>query len=319
MFKFQFISLVPLLTTLAIPALAVDVTDLQVDFQTQAVDDYIISELNSNFPGASNDAGSRIGFGAYNGDPQSRSSIVEFGTSSRLLKVKYPQGSVGLNGYETNGVPNGNGGGAQFNKPLTGRDEYYLEYRVKFLPGFEWGATGGKLPGLAGGTRPAGGDYSSDGFSARFMWHPAEPTSSNVIARSPHLNLYLYWAEQKSHLTDPTGPQYAEGEPVTTLAVDTSYTIRQRVKLNTPGTPNGLIQVWVNRPVTDPPTFTKSNIKFRYSSGTFKIDDLFFCTFYGGNQSTDGPSKDTYAVFDDFKVWHPSTTTSATTSSAGGS
>ncbi len=306
MIKTQFCSLLPLLATLAVPTLAADVMDLQVDFQNQATGNYTKSNLNGDFPNATNNASALLGFPDYEGSTNGRTTIEEFGVGPRVLRVKYPQGVVGIGG-----------GGAQFYKPLTPRDEYNFEYRVKFLAGFDFGqagSSGGKLPGLGGGTQPAGGNYSANGFSTRYMWHPAVANTTGITSK-PHLNLYFYYAEQSSRF-QTVGSQYGDAIPLAIVTTETYYTLRQRVKLNTPGYPDGILQIWVNGSLV----LSRTNVKYRYSTGTFKIDDLFFCTFYGGSKSTDAPRTTTYAAFDDFRVWHPDTATAtATTSSDTGS
>ena len=75
-----------------------------------------------------------------------------------VLQINYPKGEVGkgpLWNYK-------------FEKPV---DEYMLEYKVRVPNDFDF-VRGGKLPGLYGGSGPAGGASvaEADGFSARIMW-----------------------------------------------------------------------------------------------------------------------------------------------------
>ena len=97
--------------------------------------------------------------------------------NARFLRVTYPANTVG---------PEHNGG--QFLVNLPPANEYYLRYRVRFQPGFDF-AKGGKLPGLTSG----GGKYSNahkpldgDGWTARLMWvEPVSYTHLDVYKRQP--------------------------------------------------------------------------------------------------------------------------------------
>ena len=94
-----------------------------------------------------------------------RSNIVTdpFDSSRNVLEIKYPQGKVGQEE---------DAGGAQWRLRFEESfNKCTAEYQVMFPIGFDF-VKGGKLPGLCGGTSPAGGKKSdgSDGFSARIMW-----------------------------------------------------------------------------------------------------------------------------------------------------
>lgn len=206
-------------------------------------------------------------------------------SGSQVLKVKYP---ANVYGFEASG--------ATWNMRFAGRDEYYLVYRVKFSPGFEW-QKGGKLPGLCGGAGgingapPAGGFYGGyDGFSSRYMWTPGGK-----------LILYFYWSGQPSR-TAPRGEQYGEGIDLnTTMATGSSYWLKMRVKLNTAGQANGIMQVWASPDGTNYyEKLYRGSIEYR--RGAWKIDQLMFHTFYGGGDSSFAPPHDNYACFDDVNV-----------------
>lgn len=206
-----------------------------------------------------------------------RCSIVETARSRRALEVLYPAGAVGPRV-----------GGAQWMAQLPPRDSYALEYRVRFAADFEW-VRGGKLPGLAGGATPSGGFFNPDGFTSRYMWRP-----------EGRLVVYLYWAGQPS-AANGTGVQYGEDLDLgVTLERGREYVLRQRVTLNTPGKPDGRLEVWVDgRLVLD-----RGDLLFRNEPGkTWQIDRFFFSTFHGGNDPSWAPSRDVTVRFDDFHVW----------------
>jgi len=83
---------------------------------------------------------------------------------------------------------------------------------------------------------------------------------------------------------------------------DEWYTIRQYVKLNTPGSNNGILKMWIDGQLL----MDLDDIAFRLpGKGNVKINALVGHTYRGGN-ATDpvwwSPTTD-YAYFDDFKVW----------------
>jgi hypothetical protein len=217
--------------------------------------------------------------GLGDGAKPGRTRIVERDGGRRVLEVDYPAGGVGP--QQT---------GAQWMLELTPRDEYTLEYRVRFGRDFDW-VLGGKLPGLAGGETPSGGHYNPDGFTARYMWRP-----------EGRFVLYLYWAGQASS-RDPEGAQYAEDLPTgVTLERGREYRLRQRIRLNTPGQPDGLVQVWVD----DVLVLDRQDFVFRVAADRqWQIDRFFFSTFHGGADASWAPRRDVSAQFSDFQL-HPS-------------
>jgi hypothetical protein len=194
----------------------------------------------------------------------------------RALEVFYPKGGVG---------PQKSGG--QWLAALPPRTTYELEYRVRFSSDFDW-RRGGKLPGLAGGSVPVGGNFDPDGFSSRYMWR-----------EDGRLVVYLYWAGQASAARE-RGRQYGvDLDCGITLERGRDYRLRQRITLNTPGEADGQLQVWVDgRPVLE-----RGDLLFRDQPGkTWQIDRFLFSTFHGGNDPTWAPKHDCRAEFDDIVV-----------------
>ena len=214
--------------------------------------------------------------GFAQGTEAGRGRIVEIDHGRRALEMLYPTGGVG---------PQQTGG--QWMAELPPRDEYTLEYVLRFGDDFDW-VRGGKLPGLAGGETPSGGHYSPDGFTARYMWRP-----------EGRLVLYLYWAGQESSRR-PEGAQYAEDlETGFTLERGREYRLRQRIRLNTPGQPDGSVQIWVD----DTLVLDRSNLLFRLTPDRqWQIDRFFFSTFHGGNDPTWAPTRDVTVQFRDFQI-----------------
>ena|SRR5262252_5988464 len=192
---------------------------------------------------------------------------------NKVLKVVYPGHKFGNRRT-----------GIQFKTLVPPGEEYYLRYRLKFRSGFNW-VKGGKLPGLMGGTAPTGcltPSESATGFTSRYMW------KKNGAAI-----LYLYWGDK----TAQCGQVFALN---VRFAHDVWYTLTQHVKLNTPGSDDGIVEVWVN----DAEVFRKSDIRFRRAGAGWKITGMYFSTFFGGDDSTWATTKKEVAYFDNFAIWH---------------
>lgn len=214
-----------------------------------------------------------------------------------------------LRAHYTKNDAGGLAGGFLFDPYFDGVEEAYLEYKVKFDKNFLW-QTGGKLPGLGGsatginsetagrGSIPSGCKYNDNGFSARLMWR------RNVAhTQDPYLILYSYFAKKEDNtLRQPTNDCGDGYRIFTGLEDDKWYTIKQYMKLNTPGRSDGTVIMWIN----GVETFKQTDFMIRKSGkGNVKINQLVINTYRGGNRTdTHWQSpRDEYAFFDDFKVW----------------
>jgi hypothetical protein len=238
------------------------------------------------------------------GAPGASSSLIgtvkqETRIVNKTLRAEYTKNDAG--GYA---------GGFLFDPYFDGVEEAYLEYKVKFDKNFFW-ATGGKLPGLGGSTKGIGSetegrgaipsgtryDESGTGFSARLMWRRNRDQTI-----PPYFILYSYFAKK------PDGSvrkDYTAGDDIrifTGLQDDTWYTIRQYIKLNTPGEANGVVTMWVNG--NQVYHNTKHTIR-QSGKGDLKINALIMNTYRGGARTDPvwHSPRDEYAFFDDFKVW----------------
>jgi hypothetical protein len=248
--------------TLAVPALA-GLDNLRDDFSRAPLGTLSENYLRERWQ-------ARI----HTGVPEGRAVMVsERGaTPARFVRITYPRGQIGSRDS-----------GAQWVAALEPCDEATVEYRVRFDPQFDW-TTGGKLPGLAGGSAPSGGNPRRDGFSARYMW-----------SRGGGIFLYLYHAQQAGRYADGLRFDNARAVP------GQWHTLRQRVRLNTPGRDDGLIQVWFDgRMVLD-----RGGLAFRDEGATWRIDQFFFSTFHGGGSDDYRPARDNTADFADFVVETP--------------
>ena len=159
--------------------------------------------------------------------------------------------------------------------------EYLLEYKIRFDGDFDW-SLGGKIPGLAGGNAPTG-CVTTDGlgFSARLMWREV----GKLIG-------YLYDNNQVNRCGTALG---ASGFFFT---ASRWFDVKQRVKLNTAMTGNGIYQVWVD----DRLVINRSDIEYMNEAPNLRIDELIFQSFYGGSTPDWAPSRETSISFADVFV-----------------
>lgn len=202
----------------------------------------------------------------------------------------------------------GRSGGFLFDPYFDAVDEAYLEYKVKFDDNFFW-ATGGKLPGLGGstsgvnsestgrGTIPSGCKYNTNGWSARLMWR-----RNRAQTTKPYLILYSYFADKTNGQPRQNG-DCGDGKRIySDLKDDRWYTIRQYIKMNTPGQRNGKVIMWID----GEETYRDDNAKIRNSGkGNLKINALIMNTYRGGSRTDPvwHSPRTEYTFFDDFKVW----------------
>lgn len=214
------------------------------------------------------------------GDGQTRVFIDDsedaFGNGSSL-RVMYPRGKV-----------DSKDSGVQWRGDLhSEHTELYVSYWVKFENGFDF-TLGGKLPGLAGSENISTNDNE---FSGKLMWREngklefyLHPTSSGVDGSSDSdAGKIRGWWDQGGQVRLRKGQwEY----------IEIYY------KLNTPGSANGTMKGWINGVQRG----QKNNVEFRGAGeSNVKLNQLFFSTFFGGNQSY-APMSNQYAWFDDFRV-----------------
>jgi len=226
--------------------------------------------------------GSTVMAGAAN------ASVVEDPEYGRALAVVYPaeSGSITCVARKRCAVH----GGLVFRVPLPGGhtiSSAWLSYRVKFEPGFEW-VKGGKLPGLCGGGCATGGRrVEPDRFSIRYMWRAGGEAT-----------VYTY-------LGNPPGS--GRGLPVGSWRWQADgrwHQVQQELILNTGNHDDGVIRVWYDRALADPPSFERTDLRYydRVRFPELGIDKLIFSTFHGGQDASWSPSRDVRAYFTDLTV-----------------
>ncbi len=227
------------------------------------------------------------------GIKEGRCSIVKI-DGEKVLEVLYPEGRVG-----------NDEGGAKWNLKFDqSYEEYTVEYKVRISYNFNF-VRGGKLPGLYGGSGPAGGASTAeaDGFSVRIMWRELGVLCQYVY--------YMEREEDKKWGADflwTTRPN--KNMPITRdmwkdmnipsddrvyLTPDTWHTLKTYIKMNTPGQEDGKVICWFNGTEV-----VNLNLRFRKDM-SFGIDQFKFTTFFGGNDESWAPKKYERLYFKDFR------------------
>jgi hypothetical protein len=207
-----------------------------------------------------------------------------------VLRVRYGKGSS-ANSCTDCPEP----GGGQFytsfsslGQPgLAAASVLYLRYYVKFPVGFDFGR-GGKLPGLYGGSpgQESGGNHGQ-AFSTRYMWrnHSVPGSLTNCSSALSCSEVYLYTPQLgQGYGQDVGGTWNWQGD-------GHWHMVEQRVDRA-----NGDITVWYD------------GVQVLSAKGALggaanvPFSGVMFSTFFGGHDTSWGPSKDEYAYFDNFAV-----------------
>ncbi|WP_020666515.1 polysaccharide lyase [Amycolatopsis nigrescens] len=154
----------------------------------------------------------------------------------------------------------------------------HLSYQVKFPADFDFGAKGGKLPGLYGGPpgNASGGNHG-DAWSTRYMWRIRSDQSKATV--------YVYDPSQSG------GYGKDVGLGAWNWAADGQWhTVQQSVDRQ-----SGTITIWYD------------GEQVLQEQGIHEIQDIgfagvFFSTFFGGHATEWGPSRDVHAQFKNFQV-----------------
>jgi hypothetical protein len=247
-------------------------------------------------------------------------TIVNDG-GEKVLRVLYKKGRIGLGTYPQTDTYTGFQSLAALPKKNRPKEDIYnpqevtLVYYVKFENDFDW-AIGGKLPGLAGGVAPAGGQILgshklNNGFSARFMWHML----GEKYNKKPGIIGYIY---DPGRSGTKGSKIYGAGPYLSTKKVPKSfftrdynsalelkknrwYKIRQTIKPNTPGKNNAWVKVWIDDKLAA--DFGGIKLIADGMHGKYSVDRFLFSTFYGGGSQDYAPSRDTHARFKGIKIY----------------
>lgn len=160
--------------------------------------------------------------------------------------------------------------------------EATLTFDMNFDPRFEF-VKGGKLHGLGGGSATTGcKSIDPDGWSVRLMWRQ----KGNPV-------LYIYHQERVNRCGDDV-----EATSGFTFEKGVWYTVSISVKLNSAiGSSDGAASLFINREKLI--EIDGLNLTGNMDSA---IDYFMYNSFYGGNDPSWSPTKETYILFDNFQV-----------------
>ena len=196
---------------------------------------------------------------------------------------------------------------------VANQDEAYLRYYVYFPAGYEFD-TQGKMPGLQG-VDPGGSPWLANNsitctsgpytgkdchddrqFGTRTMWK-----NGGMIT---YLNVVALGTQDRDSLRTASGDNYSFSQRYqdasgTALTFKSGWNyVEQHVKLNTPGTSNGVFEGWINgvRGVN------LTNVQYRTSAHpSLRISQWNLAHFWGG-PTTDYPQRATEVFYDDFAI-----------------
>jgi len=156
-------------------------------------------------------------------------------------------------------------------------EEIYFRYYLRFADDWNPYADGGKMPGIAGTYDRAGwGLRKSDGYNGWSVrgGFAARPLADKSVARLTAMGSYVYHAD----MTDVSGDYWGWNEgPSGLLENNRWYAVEQYIKLNTPGSRDGIFRAWIDgRQVLE-----KKAIQFRHSRD-LKIESVWMNIYHGG-------------------------------------
>lgn len=196
---------------------------------------------------------------------------------------------------------------------IANRAEAILKYEM-FIPTTANMNYQGKLPGLSGlpdGQGPwytsSGGNMKADSFSVRYHVRP----STTYSVGYPWLDTYIYAWHAGGKVYGANGYNYGISFPITTDLSHSHSSKRQmripqgkwfamqiRVKLNTPGVNNGVLEMWVDG--VKGASF--SDVQWNKAGVNTQISQIFYQTFANANPSYPNTSNYDYR---NIEVWAP--------------
>jgi len=176
-------------------------------------------------------------------------------------------------------------GGTGFDFNFQGYTTAILAYRIRFEAGFDF-VKGGKLPGLAGGDTPSGGQSAENGFSMRLMWR-----------EEGYGEVYHYGPYRENHYGDSIGRGNFRFEAGRWM------NIMQQIVLNTigpDGTPNadGILRLWVDGKLV----IESTSMVYRNKPEVL-ISALMYTIFFGGTGEEWRTPRDQYIDTSNYEIY----------------
>jgi hypothetical protein len=221
--------------------------------------------------------------------------------SMRRVLENEDEGFVPISGFALEAkIPKGHNTGmslSYFFKVQLGfePEQAYFKYDLRLGEGWET-VQGGKLPGLAGtyGTAGWGGRRSdgTNGWSARGIYKNVVPSRNPLKGQIP-IGSYLYHADMPSYYGNSI-IWNQNSESLGLLQRSRWYSIEQRVKMNTLGKKDGILEAWIDgRKV-----YSNHAVNFR-TVDSLKIERVWLNIYHGGTATV---KKDIYAFIDNIII-----------------
>ncbi|REL25223.1 hypothetical protein DXX93_00720 [Thalassotalea euphylliae] len=154
-------------------------------------------------------------------------------------------------------------------------EEAYFRYYLKLGENANISG-GGKLPGFGGTYNKAGwggrGNNGRNGWSARGGFFGSVNNASSPWQGHMPIGQYVYEVGKSNY-----GHTIPYGDELSTIAPGIWYCLEQRLKLNTPGVNDGIIEAWID----GKKIFSKNDFNFR-TTPALKIEKIWFNFYFGG-------------------------------------
>lgn len=221
------------------------------------------------------------------GDGNQRIQVFPSGSGYKRLRFNFQRGEFGRDNYNSAGN-------------LAGNNTYTINYSVRFEDNFDFGR-GGKLPGIGGGTTPAGGRPDTTGMTSRLMWRRDNRDNNGVTRR--YLESYHYWlgqyrryAPNGANGTKDNSFRFGDRTYLVPATDNEWYHIGMQATLNE-GAGRGRLQISVNGVM-------RYNRQHTYltSNASWRMNTYLQALFYGGADSTWAPSRDSALLLDNVVV-----------------
>lgn len=211
-------------------------------------------------------------------------------SSSKVLQVKYPQGSID----PASSIVGGTG---FYASPLdiSKFNTIMFEFQVYFPSGFQW-VLGGKLPGLIGGHNScSGGNAATDCFSTRKMWRKNGAGESYLYINKAAQVPTICSAIPGTVCHEKDG--YSIGRGSFSFSSGNWTSVREVVSLNTCTSASGCKQdggldIYIN----DIAVFSLRQIAWRINASVLPVG-IDFETFFGGNDASYATPTTQYTYF----------------------
>lgn len=157
--------------------------------------------------------------------------------------------------------------------------DVYFRYYLRLAPSWLRASEGGKLPGLAGTYGKVGwggrGWDGQKGWSARGGYSTPLPPGHPAHGKTA-LSSYVYHSQATAY---GDGMGWIGSGFIGLIEPNRWYCLEQRVRLNTPGQDDGLLQAWIDgRPVLD-----RQGLRFR-DVDAVRIEEVWMNFFHGGTR-----------------------------------